>query len=468
MKKILVILCLILAFLLSFSTLPTDIHSETGYSVSITGGAVMSGSYNIVPSGTNITIKAGNSLTGRKFYRWDVISPQELTLEDPYSDETVFIMPDTNVELRAIFILPETVMPVEDFVEKCIDVANNYKTLYVMGCFGAPLNETNKKRYSSNYSYNADPERTAMINAATNDTFGFDCVCFIKGILWGWNGDIDKVYGGASYASNGVPDINADQMMRVCTNVSSDFNCIEFGEAVGMPGHIGVYIGNGLAVECTPKWDNQVQITACNCSIEGYNRRNWSNHGKLPYLDYEADSIVENPTLYNVIFVIMNHGSIVPMQTVPSGGFVSPVYPNCDGWEFAGWYSDFDLTMPFDFTTPISSGLTLYAKWIENEGTDTSFNEETDYTDDTDDTGDTTETTTDTEHTQNTSLRGDVSGDGVLNVRDVAMMMRAISGWIQDNYHSENEDFNADGKFNARDIALLMRTLTYGDYIPIE
>ena len=53
-----------------------------------------------------------------------------------------------------------------------------------------------------------------------------------------------------------------------------------------MPGHIGVYIGNGLAVECTPKWDNCVQITACNRKVEGYNRRNWTKHGRLPYVTY--------------------------------------------------------------------------------------------------------------------------------------------------------------------------------------
>ena len=34
-----------------------------------------------------------------------------------------------------------------ELVEKCIDIAKNYKTLYVMGCFGAPMTAANKKRY---------------------------------------------------------------------------------------------------------------------------------------------------------------------------------------------------------------------------------------------------------------------------------------------------------------------------------
>ena len=69
--------------------------------------------------------------------------------------------------------------------ERCLDVAQNYKTLYVMGCFGAPMTAANKKRYTQNHSYNKQAARTKMINAASADTFGFDCVCLIKGLLWG-------------------------------------------------------------------------------------------------------------------------------------------------------------------------------------------------------------------------------------------------------------------------------------------
>ena len=182
-----------------------------------------------------------------------------------------------------------------EFITKLIDIAKNYKTLYVMGCFGAPMNEINKTRYINNGahdSYNAQASRTKMIKAATDDTFGFDCVCLIKGVLWEWQGDKSRTYGGAIYASNNVPDINADQMINVCKDVSTDFSKIEVGEAVWLKGHIGVYIGDGLAVECTPAWENCVQITACNCDKKGYNRRNWTKHGKLPYITYEKAEIV--------------------------------------------------------------------------------------------------------------------------------------------------------------------------------
>ena len=173
-----------------------------------------------------------------------------------------------------------------EFVERVIDIAKNYKTLYVMGCFGAPLSAANKTRYLTNHAYNKKAERQKMIKAASADTFGFDCVNLIKAILWGWNGDKSKTYGGASYAVNGVPDISADSMIAKCSSVSTNFSAVEPGEVVWCPDHIGVYIGGGLAVECTPSWKNGVQVTACNCDKAGYNRRNWTKHGKLPYITY--------------------------------------------------------------------------------------------------------------------------------------------------------------------------------------
>lgn len=182
-------------------------------------------------------------------------------------------------------------MKASELVGKAIDIAKNDKTLYVMGCFGAPLTTANKKRYTTNHSYNKATARLKMINAASEDTFGFDCVCLIKGILWGWCGDKSKTYGGAKYASNGVPDIGADQMITKCPDASATgWADMEPGEVVWTTGHIGIYIGDGLAVECTPKWKNCVQITAvANIgSKSGYNARTWKKHGHIPYVEYSG------------------------------------------------------------------------------------------------------------------------------------------------------------------------------------
>lgn len=185
-----------------------------------------------------------------------------------------------------------------EFVKIALNIANNTKTLYVMGCFGAPLSATNKARYTNNYAYNSKRDRAQKISnacAKNGEVFGFDCVCLIKGILWGWTGDKSKTYGGASYCANGVKDLSANGFFGICTEKSSDFKNIELGEAVWMDGHIGIYVGDGLAVECTPIWKDGVQLTSCNCSKQGYNRRNWTKHGKIPYVEYEKNAKIETP-----------------------------------------------------------------------------------------------------------------------------------------------------------------------------
>ncbi len=170
-----------------------------------------------------------------------------------------------------------------------------YYTLFFIGlqsiCAVLP-----KERYCKNNAYNKQPSRTAMIKAANADTFGFDCVCLIKGALWGWNSDKNAVYGGAKYESNDVSDRDCNVIFDKCSGKTTDFSKIEVGKAVWLQGHIGVYIGDVLAVECTPSWKNCVQITAvANIGAKsGYNSRRWTKHGKLPYVTYEGVSSAVN------------------------------------------------------------------------------------------------------------------------------------------------------------------------------
>lgn len=175
-----------------------------------------------------------------------------------------------------------------ELAAKCRDIALNYKTLYVLGGIGYRLDAAGKQRALNAYEYNRKPARKKMIEAASADTWAFDCCGTIKAVLWDWRGLANQTYGGAKYCSNGVPDIGADAMIAVSKEVSTDFSHLEIGEAVWKSGHIGVYIGNGLAVECTPAWANKVQITAVgNMGTKtGYMTRMWTKHGKLPWVIY--------------------------------------------------------------------------------------------------------------------------------------------------------------------------------------
>ena len=62
-----------------------------------------------------------------------------------------------------------------------------------------------------------------------------------------------------------------------------------------------------------------------------------------------------------------NGGTAVTSQVVAYGSTATaPTAPTRTGYTFAGWYSDSDLISAFSFTTPITTDLTLYAKWTIN------------------------------------------------------------------------------------------------------
>ena len=171
--------------------------------------------------------------------------------------------------------------------DKVVDIAKNYKTIYGMGTWGWIVTKSAIERKKKESSWWTTSRINTISKVIGKNYFMFDCIGLIKGILWGWKGS-NAIYGGAGYAVNGVPDVNTEGMLSKCKSVSTDFSKIEVGEYLWMNGHCGVYIGNGLAVECTPKWDNKVQITAVGNigKKSGYNTRTWTKHGKLPYITY--------------------------------------------------------------------------------------------------------------------------------------------------------------------------------------
>lgn len=173
-----------------------------------------------------------------------------------------------------------------------LELALKSKTTYAFGGFGFPLNNANKKRLLNNSGNSGDKKIRDGINAGNKNTFAFDCVCLPKGILWGWNGDTNKNYGGAVYMANGVPDVNADVMMTKAhvDYLSTDFSKIKVGAFVGMKGHMGIYVGNGEVIEATTKWTGDVLKSKLS-------DRKWVNWGMSKYIDYsELDKPKPAPT----------------------------------------------------------------------------------------------------------------------------------------------------------------------------
>lgn len=181
-----------------------------------------------------------------------------------------------------------------EFARRALEIAENYRTVYAKGMVGMPVNET----YVS-YMHGLYPdwytEKKVAALLADAGRFGFDCVCLIKAILWGWSGDKNARLGGAVYKSNGVPDFTVDGMLDNCTEVSTDFSHLEIGEVLWMEGHVGIYVGDGVAVECTAAWDKCVMRTAIlNISGQyGLYGRKWVKHGKLKAIEYVQEMPAE-------------------------------------------------------------------------------------------------------------------------------------------------------------------------------
>ena len=132
-------------------------------------------------------------------------------------------------------------------------------------------------------------------------SWNMDCVCMIKGVLWGFNFNKNASHGGAIYGSNGVYDDNADGILKRCSNISTKFDNIEIGELLHMAGHVGVYIGDRKVVEATAGWNYKVQIS--DIGLDGRRSRNgvtlgyWKEHGKLQYVDYSENEPKPSKTI---------------------------------------------------------------------------------------------------------------------------------------------------------------------------
>lgn len=175
----------------------------------------------------------------------------------------------------------------KEFVEKLLKIEQS-PTRYAKGCFGQTKSilAQKKKQYPSWYT----DARMNDLNKSDNATRFYDCIGLIKSVLW-----MNKS-GQVIYTSNGVPDYDETTFFNKCTNRSSDFEHIEVGEMVWMPGHVGVYIGNGCVVECTNAFTKDVCITTFIKGNNKYPYRVWQKHGKIPYIEYVKNVLFQVQT----------------------------------------------------------------------------------------------------------------------------------------------------------------------------
>ena len=81
----------------------------------------------------------------------------------------------------------------------------------------------------------------------------------------------------------------------------------------------------------------------------------------------------ETEDKFTVTFNVQGHGTAPASVEVEEGGKVTkPTDPSADGWTFGGWFKEAACTNAWDFANDtVTANVTLYAKWTENGGGET-------------------------------------------------------------------------------------------------
>lgn len=111
-------------------------------------------------------------------------------------------------------------------------------------------------------------------------------------------------------------------------------------------------------------------------SKENHTFAGWYNGDEK--FDFDADT-TNAPNVLNLVATwdinkytvqfVSDHGSFAD-QPIEHGGTIDPdklTIPIVEGYTFGGWYADKDHNTKFDFTQPITSNTTVYAKWTAND-----------------------------------------------------------------------------------------------------
>ncbi len=92
-------------------------------------------------------------------------------------------------------------------------------------------------------------------------------------------------------------------------------------------------------------------------------------------ISYIALCLTEEAEIYYEVKFDSNGGTLIDSQEVLAGDYVEePEDPQREGYVFAGWYGDKNLTEKWDFASSrVRKDLTLYAKWEKEEDTEIEY-----------------------------------------------------------------------------------------------
>jgi uncharacterized repeat protein (TIGR02543 family) len=182
--------------------------------------------------------------------------------------------------------------------------------------------------FGSNGSVNAQLSGTSQATIAlTMDSSADDMyTTYVTG-----NGGGDGIGLSPSAGGGTVASFSGNAQIKM----SGDYNSVEFGDVSEVSG--------GVTVAETA---DEVLLTASGAEIAKKRKG------------------------HSIAFHTLGGTPIEALVNIPDGtAATAPKTPEKEGYVFSGWYLDPDYRSAFEFTTPVTSNLTLYAKWTDPTST---------------------------------------------------------------------------------------------------
>ena len=201
-------------------------------------------------------------------------------------------------------------------------------------------NSTTRPSYTNNNNSSSSNERPVTITQTTNININYVNTCCTNGSSTNCNDNcLNNVYHSVIFDSNGGTSV------RTQTVKHGEYAVYK---STSRPGYefLGWYL-NG------EKYDFSTPVTEKITLVAKWEKKT-------------SDIPSDDKEIYIVDFD-SNGGTRVASQKVEEGDRVSrPSNPTRDCYDFVGWYTDASLTKKYNFSTPVTRDMTLYAKWKDN------------------------------------------------------------------------------------------------------
>lgn len=202
-------------------------------------------------------------------------------------------------------------------------------------------NTTTRPSYPNNNSSSSN-ERPVTITQTTNININYVNTCCTDGSSSSCNDNcFNNVYHSVVFNSNGGTSV------RTQTIKHGEYAIYKSTSRAGYE-FLGWYLDG-------EKYDFGTPVTEKITLVAKWKKK-----------DTQQPSESDDKEIYIVDFDSNGGSKVISKKVLEGNTVVRPSNPIRDCYDFVGWYTNASLTKKYDFSTPVTSDMTLYAKWEDN------------------------------------------------------------------------------------------------------